>query len=307
MLNTDVDNSKSKTIEERSREELGNLSVIFWQDQYFVENNQEDASLVEENKYRDYYQGYTSLQFPQFNPALLNLQYHYETSKTSGSVKTAWYGQSFDPNKFEDDLFCLYFIYFPGYDHDSSSNINTIAETIPGLTFVLDFYMDVGLYPGMEYVWISDIRKDSENYEPLTLTGNVSVTRKYNNTNKMFGGKLIWFIRRLDKELVEKSVEKRNTGFQLSWYYEDGDGNRVDIEQDAYHKQETNNKRFIIFMNLIYEAVTKHGISFDSLWETSKRYRLDYINRTIDYNVGNCICGMIFLNVPALDLFSLLI
>ena len=63
MLNSDVDKSKNKTIDNRTREKLGNLSVIFWQDQYFVENNQVDTALEEENKYRDYYLGYTWLVF----------------------------------------------------------------------------------------------------------------------------------------------------------------------------------------------------------------------------------------------------
>ena len=301
----DIENSRNKTTDKKAREELGNLSVIFWQDQYFVENYEIDTSLEEENKYRDYYQGYTSLQFPAHEQNIHFMdgytRYEYHTSKTSGSVKTPSYGQPFDKEKFEYSYRSHYYIFSP-------SNIADITDTHPGLTFVLDFYVDVALYKQVG----TDIEKiyleldDDGKLEDLIQTGNISVIRKY-ATSRMSKRKYIQLFRRLDKTLVEKSVEKRNTGFQLSWYYEDGDGKRVDIEQEARYKQEPINKRFIKFMNMLYEAVTKHGISFDSLWETSKRYRLDYINRTIDYNVGNCICGMIFLNVPALDLFSLLI
>ena len=82
----DVENSKEKTVDKKTREELGNLSVIFWQDQYFVENNEAESSLVEENKYRNYYQGFTLLRFPfYYNGYLVS---RMNTSKTSGSVKT---------------------------------------------------------------------------------------------------------------------------------------------------------------------------------------------------------------------------
>ena len=51
--------SKNTVIDKDTREELGNLSVIFWQDQYFVENTEAETSFWQENKYRDYYEGFT--------------------------------------------------------------------------------------------------------------------------------------------------------------------------------------------------------------------------------------------------------
>ena len=283
----DIENSRNKTTDKKAREELGNLSVIFWQDQYFVENYEIDTSLEEENKYRDYYQGYTSLQFPAHEQNIHFMdgytRYEYHTSKTSGSVKTPWYGQPFDKEKFEYSYRSHYYIFSP-------SNIADITDTHPGLTFVLDFYVDVALYKQVG----TDIEKiyleldDDGKLEDLIQTGNISVIRKY-ATSRMSKRKYIQLFRRLDKTLVEKSVEKRNTGFQLSWYYEDGDGKRVDIEQEARYKQEPINKRFIKFMNMLYEAVTKHGISLDTLWDTAKRYRLDYIHRKVDNNVGICL------------------
>ena len=41
-------------------------------------------------------------------------------------------------------------------------------------------------------------------------------------------------------------------------------------------------------MNLVYEALTKYDISLDTLWDTAKRYRQDYIQRKINDKVITC-------------------
>ena len=69
--------SKNTVIDKETREELGNLSVIFWQDQYFVENNEAETSFWEENKYGDYYEGFTHLQFPLYTVAQCDHDFGY--------------------------------------------------------------------------------------------------------------------------------------------------------------------------------------------------------------------------------------
>ena len=41
-------------------------------------------------------------------------------------------------------------------------------------------------------------------------------------------------------------------------------------------------------MNMVYEAVTKHNISLDTLWDIAKKYRLDYIYWKLDDKVPYC-------------------
>ena len=60
-LNSDVQKSKTAIIDAETREELGNLSVIFWQDQFFMENMEIDQSFIEKNKVRNYYEGMTHI------------------------------------------------------------------------------------------------------------------------------------------------------------------------------------------------------------------------------------------------------
>ena len=286
----DIENSRNKTIAKEVREELGNLSVIFWQDQYFVENYEVDISFVEKNKYRDYYHGYTLLEFPywflDFRHAY-NTQFRnrYRTSKSSGSVKTAWYGEPFDENKFTYSSLSNYEINFP----------IKAFERFPNLKLILEFYMDVGLYEegpaDYERIRIETItdekqmKRGNNTLEYLTKTGNVSVTRKYET--KGLRKIILKLERKLDKELVDKSIVMRNTGFQLTWYFEDGNGNTSNFELKEYkpnqdYKKKNNNQQFVYFVSLVNEVLYYQNISLDTLWDTARRYRLDYIQRKLD-------------------------
>ena len=192
----DVENSKEKTVDNKKREELGNLSVIFWQDQYFVENNEVESALVEENKYRDYYQGFTELRFPYYEKFgdREYLESLMQTYSTSGSVKTPWYGQPFDSNKFRYSVWSEYHI-------DFTVNITNITETYPDLMLVLEFYVDVKLYQeeadrkeeillrhlDWNAKWLDWWQREKQTSETLTQTGNVSVIRKYDTKMKLKG------------------------------------------------------------------------------------------------------------------------
>ena len=101
----------------------------------------------------------------------------------------------------------------------------------------------------------------------------------------LFEKSTLSYTRIVDKILVNKSPEKRTTGFQLTWYYEDGSGNRVEIEEDKKYEGETDSKRFVTFMNLVFEAVTRHQVSLETLWDTAKRFRLDYIHKKVKNEV----------------------
>ena len=182
-MNTDIDKSIDKYISPQAREELGNLSVIFWQDYYFAENRKDESSFVEENKYRNYYEGKTVIKFPYYDDAGTSSIYHtyyLDTYTTSGHLKTPYYGQAFDENKFEYAAFYQYYISFP-------DNIESLGKKQPGLRFVVQLFIDVALYPGTEYVTLQIC--DSQGYamSPISNfenTGNVSVI----STWKIKGG-----------------------------------------------------------------------------------------------------------------------
>ena len=91
------------------------------------------------------------------------------------------YGETFDENKFEYGAFYVYYISFP-------TNIANLTESYPGLVIVMQFYADVSLYVGTEYITIDswghtgdydyDYGRGPE-YERIFKSGNVSIKRKY--------------------------------------------------------------------------------------------------------------------------------
>ena len=277
----------------QAREELGNLSVIFWQDYYFAQNREVEKSFVEENKYRDYYEDNTYIFFPKYDKvdSIVHSMYYMYTYKTSGYLNTPFYGESFDANKFEYVVYYIYTLYLP-------DNIHSLGRKYPGLRLVLHFYVDVALYPGSEYVYFEILDKYGDWYDEFPPeffmnTGNISLIRKFDVKRKSGGLKKgddlsISLCRVLDKASVDKSLEKRNTGFQLTWYYEDSSGKRVEIEPK---KEERLNIPFISFINLVFEAVTKHNISLETLWNIAKNYRVDYIHRKVNGKTPYCQMG----------------
>ena len=288
------------------------------------------------NNYRDYYEGSTVQQFPYYiDDGIGGIRYLWVTSKTSGSLKTPHYGEQFDENKFVYVAQYKYGFHFP-------SNLADVTKSNPGLKFVLHFYMDVALYPGIETFQIQPYgsnrmcavancsmqygytRKDlkiNSAYEEewLPQTGNISVIRKY-DTSRLTEGNFLWLelIRKLEKSLVDKILEKRNTGFELTWYYEDSDGNKVDIEEtgftewyyedrQAYFFEWFNERpKFVVFINLVYEALTYHNISLQSLWDIAKKFRLDYNYKKIyiDEDLLPCFVQSVLATDIYLQFFS---
>ena len=161
-------------------------------------------------------------------------------------MKSQWFREIFEEDKFEYATWYPNEIHFP-------VNLSSLREKIPGLNFVLRLSVDVMLYDGYEYVYInplgwtndtewSDYQNDyvtSYVYETDWLAGTQSVIRKYDTSTFTEGEyATINLQRQIEKTSVDKSLEKRNTGFELEWYFEDGAGNRVDIEQENKYEGE---------------------------------------------------------------------
>ena len=162
---------------------------------------------------------------------------------------------------------------------------------------MVHLFIDVALYPGTEYVTLKLCDRydatvsDTENF---VNTGNVSVIRTYKiGRDRLYDRRgikkgdyvQIWFNRILEKTVVDKSFEKRNTGFELSWHYEDSSEKTLEIEPK---KGGTYNHEYVYFINLVVEVVTRHNVSLETLWDVAKKYRLDYIHRKLSDNPPFC-------------------
>ena len=59
-------------------------------------------------------------------------------------------------------------------------------------------------------------------------------------------------------------------------------------------------------MNLVFEAVTNHSVTFETLWDIAKNYRLDYNRRRANNNYRRCttIFGQLITYTDYLQYFS---
>jgi hypothetical protein len=262
---------------------LGNLSVQWVQDQSFMEESEFENSFIEKRKHRNFYEGYSRLQYPYYS--YTRYQYSMKTSATSGSVRSPGFGENFEAKKFKNRVYYDYTIYLP-------TTLSSVTSQYNDLSLVLDFQVDVQLYGGNEFVSLNSIGKHA--FEEFYNTGNVSIIRRYTlkdikdqirSDQKYL---LIAFVRDIDQINVYKQLEKRVTGFSLDWYFEDGVGKRVDVEQDEKYLSDENNKRFIKFMNIFYQLVSVLNASAEDMWDSVKDYRLEYWHRKLNNDASYC-------------------
>ena len=84
----------------------------------------------------------------------------------------------------------------------------------------------------------------------------------------------ITFFRGIDLSSLQLWEKKRMTGFNMTWHYEDKDGNRVNIspEPTQYSKQ---NKFYVEWVNTVHQAL-KH-LGEEKIWEIIKEVRKQYV------------------------------
>ena len=61
-------------------------------------------SLIEENRLYNWYHGYTKVDLPYFVRDVGKLLYSIETSATTGSIKTQYFGDKYDPDKIKRNI-----------------------------------------------------------------------------------------------------------------------------------------------------------------------------------------------------------
>ena len=121
-----------------------------------MENMETENSYSEKDRYRNYYEGYTLLNF--HTSGYVQGEYYVQQKKTLskpyGYLKTPWYGDNFEDNIFEYFVLCKYSF---EYGKELISTVNRLRNK-GGLFFVLHFHIDIGLYEeGQEDVYISEI------------------------------------------------------------------------------------------------------------------------------------------------------
>ena len=198
-LNYDLMRIGNLSLDNDTRTELIKYAVELTQDHAFKELMNNISQIEEENRYGNWYNGYTDFQLPYWAPTSIgdNFQLHYDlhTKATSGSISTKYFGKQFDKNLIEREL---------------SYKINIISpEDIQDIE-------NFTLHVDIEY----NMLKDFDNFfDPKYLYHfyNTTFTRKFTPPSKI--GEGFEFHRKISLTDIGRFKIPLMPGFKLTWYY----------------------------------------------------------------------------------------
>ena len=203
-------------------------------------------SFTEENRFMNWYLGYSSIGFPYVMtlsyPAKNFVRLDVLTSATSGTVATPFFKQRFDQKNFETLLFFLLKI-------EINENLTNTSGSL-----VIEVEYDVEEISYVEYVRVNSENLDTTEQKatleyPLD-TGSVDV--EYN--------------REIRTEDMKKWSHRRNTGMRVSWHY----SSDVDVDPPPEVKEE--NKVFTQLANVLHQQADQ-----DVVWAEVKSFRKEFL------------------------------
>ena len=132
-LNYDLMKSNESKVDEKTKEELFEYAKDVIQDSFYSKVLKNLQKLVYSDRYFNWYQGFTQLQYPFHNKN--RLRYPVTTYATSGNISTQYFGQNFDAEKVDRKIY-FELIVRPSESAEKKANItlmfamkkNTIKE-----------------------------------------------------------------------------------------------------------------------------------------------------------------------------------
>ncbi len=218
-LNYDLMMTENVTLTEEMRNEMFKYALDVINEDSFSGNNW--TKLHEENRFYNWYHGYTDIQSPYYASDGLNI--YIDTSATSGVVTTQHYGELFRPELVERRLWYMVNVYPP----ESVRNNENVT-----LHFKLEKASMTGLASG------------SEDTVYMDGLGNLDAdqTTAYTNFTPPGGeyGRSMNLIRDVSSEEVESQRLDLMPGFRFSWWY-----SGAEVTPDNKYKDEEITKQFV--------------------------------------------------------------
>ena len=174
------------------------------------------SKLEEENRFYNWYLGYTRVAWPYWDEDY-GLDYYISTSATTGSVKTQHFGDGYDPDKIERKL--RYYIKITPPEHVVGN---------PNYTLTLEIEKVIMFLPGssVDFMFVGD---DNDGWQ-------LDADQNYHFLKFTAPAYIYILVRR---DVNEKDIEtnqyflKKNPGFNMKWNY-----NQRDIKPDTTYKEE---------------------------------------------------------------------
>ena len=96
FLNLGVLQAENERFDKKFRGELGNLSVQWVEYLNFIENSEIEQSFIQNQKYRNFYDGFSQALFPVYSSSKSRYENRIRTTVTVGSVRSVLFGKEFD-------------------------------------------------------------------------------------------------------------------------------------------------------------------------------------------------------------------
>ena len=213
-LNYDLLMLKDMALNNDSRNELTQYAVGLIQDHVYNDIMTNISLLEEENRYYNWYMGYTFIRLPWWGKRDCDmsecgenrLRYHISTYVTSGVITTHLFGEKFDAEKIEKDF--KYFLYvLPPHKQREDKSISLHFEIETNFMHEFDRIFDGEKYSSDGNITIKE-------YSPPESKQYVSIERRISGDHlneleliTMPGVRIKWYY---NEELVPASYTKYN-------------------------------------------------------------------------------------------------
>ena len=232
-LNYDFLQMEKINITNETRKELLKIAVDSIQDYFFEEVISNLSKIEEENRYHNWYHGYTELKDLNFIQnkedssylSAYKVIYELSTSATSGKISTKNFGNTFDPENFDESMFI-----------DIDINVPKVVK----------YKKTVTLHLSVEKKSVVTNQNVTDKMT-FQLRNNVSEFFNENITAPKYDKYTFDLERNLTKDSIDVSKQKQMPGFDLTWHY----NKNLTAEPIFYSKM---NKEFVR-----YDIVKKYN------------------------------------------------
>merc|ERR1712029_958619 len=96
--------SEKIELDDETRDELLTFALEAIEDEFYEEVMTNLSKIEGPEKYYNWYNGYTKIEYPCYYEYGNQLRYEVNTFATSGNISTQYFGQKFDANKVDGNI-----------------------------------------------------------------------------------------------------------------------------------------------------------------------------------------------------------
>ena len=271
-LNLDLMNADSIELDEKLRESLVNHTTEMILDEEFFSAYADQNDVFEENKYKNWYTGFTLASLSHSNLVQVS------TSSESGSFTSPFYGHPFKAEKFQIEADYEIFISPPknisryrsgkGYDNLCVEITKDTSDTsIKEVKEIVKWYQGFNLGELLD-----GFKTETRCFKGKDFKQSITRARYAK----------VAFNRVFSKRAFEGWTQKRFTGMSVSWYYTDSEGKKINILPEPKYLNEEGNKIFVTLVSLVENH---HN---GDLWRKLKRFKVDIVNNESFKSTESC-------------------